>query len=114
MLYRLIGEDGVGAWANLAGPWVEIEQRKGGRLLGFGAQALSSVAPAYSFRGFLARVRLELPLAAGINTQFLVESLLGNSEDHMNVLPAYGSGDSHSIDPSGGFFLRWQLTYELK
>lgn len=114
MLYRLIGEGGVGAWANLAAPFIEVEQRKDGRLLGVGLQLLSSLEPASTYRDILLRVRLELPLLRGLSTQLLLEQMLGSGYDRVNYLPAYGAGAVRPIDGSGGTFARWQLTYELK
>lgn len=114
MLYRLIGEDGVGAWANLAAPFIEVEQRKDGRLLGVGLQLLSSLAPASTYRDILLRVRLELPLLRGLSTQFLLEQMLGSGYDSVDYQPAFGAGAVRPIDGSGGTFARWQVTYELK
>jgi len=114
MLYRLIGEGGVGAWANLAAPFIEIERRKDGRLLGVGLQLLSSLEPASTYRDLLLRVRLELPLVHGLGTQFLLEQMLGSGYDRVDYLPAYGSSAARPIDGSGGTFARWQITYQLK
>ncbi len=114
MLYRLIGEDGVGAWANLAGAWLEAEQSRDGKLLGVGVQALSSLAPTSDFRDILIRVRVELPLMDALKTQFLMESQLASGYDSVSYVPAYGSSVPREVDAGGGLFLRWQITYELK
>jgi hypothetical protein len=114
MLYRLIGEGGVGAWANLAGPWIEVERRKQGVLLGVGAQALLAPEPRWAGRDLLLRVRLERSFAAGLSAQLIAEVTMGSGGDSVDYQPAFGASDSRMIEASGGAFLRWQVTYELK
>lgn len=114
MLYRLIGEGGVGAWANLAGPWLEIERRRNGVLLGVGAQGIFSLSPSWQARDLMLRVRLELPILASLSTQLLLEQMLGTGYDRVDYLPAYGGCCVRPIDAGGGTFARWQVTYELK
>ncbi|MBM4118008.1 hypothetical protein FJ251_09785 [bacterium] len=112
MLYRLIGEGGVGAWANLAGPWIELERRKGAVLFGFGAQIILAPEPRWEVRDMLLRLCLERALAAGLSTQLLLEQMLGTGYDSVDYQPAFGSCCVRPIDAGGGAFLRWQLTYE--
>ena len=118
MLYRLIGEDGVGAWANIAAPWLEIERRRNGTLLGFGVQAIVAPEPDWAYRDLLFRACLEFPLARGFAAQFLMETFAMADDAHSISYspPPFGEATvaPHSIDSGGGFFLRWQITYALK
>ncbi len=114
-LYRLIGEGGVGAWANLAGPWLEYEHNDRAGLLGLGGQLLLAPDPSWGYRGLLLRLRLERSLKRGLTAQLLVEQfgfLIG--EKAISYSPAYGDGAGVSIEKRSGRFLRLQFNYEVK
>jgi hypothetical protein len=115
MLYRLIGEGGVGAWANLAGPWIEYEHNDRNGLMALGGQLLLAPDPSWGYRGLLLRLRLERSLKRGLTAQLLVEQfgfLIGGKA--ISYSPAYGDGAGVSIEKRSGRFLRLQFNYEVK
>jgi hypothetical protein len=115
LLYRLIGEDGVGAWANLAAPWIEIQRRTESLLLAAGAQMIFSPEPRWAYRDLLTRARLEWTLPAGLSAQLLAEFFEGTGEGQsIDYSPAWDSASTRPIEKGGGYFLRWQLNYQLE
>jgi len=114
-LYRLIGEGGVGAWANLAGSWIEFEHSDQRGLVGLGGQLLLAPDPSWGYRGLLLRLRLERSFKYGVGAQLLIEQfgfLIG--DEAITYSPAFGDAAALSIEKRSGSFLRLQFTYELK
>lgn len=113
MLYRLIGESGVGLWANMGGAWAEVQKASGGQLMALGLQSLFALSPSAGYRDLLVRARLELPLFEGLGVQFLLESPLFNRPRQLFAIPAYGTSTARPIDSGDDYFVRWQLSYAL-
>ncbi|MCB1162685.1 hypothetical protein KDL67_08375 [bacterium] len=111
MLYQLIGQDGVGQWANLGGVWIEGQQRVEGTVLGLGFQGLTALGEYSGFQDVLVRLRLELPLPAGLQMQVLAESLVGLGHGYVQHFVYPASDVGYLIDSSPSSFFRWQLTY---
>ena len=112
-LYSLIGEGGVGLWANMAGAWVDVQHSRDGKLLGLTLQALTGLAPDSGLRDVLLMARVEFPLFAGIATQLRLETPLTVGYSNVDYQAPYGDVPPRPIEPGNGSFLRWQLTYAL-
>lgn len=114
LLYLMIPEEGVGAWADIAGPW--LEYRRGGGRFDLRAGGLLALRPARDMeaRGGLVKIRLGWKVAPGLTSHLLAERFWGDQKQESVVTPAWGSSASLPAFDGPMTFLRWQLNYELR